>query len=78
MNKGYMININMKKYTQVTGFIGISLCLRMKKAYIVKQLCPWENMKGCTMDECAISFEILLFNFQFFIHYTIFNFSTIV
>ncbi len=47
------------------GFIGISLCLRMKKAYIVKQLCPWENIKGCTMDECAISFEILFFNLQF-------------
>jgi hypothetical protein len=33
----------------------------MKKAYIAKQLCPWENIKGCTMDECAISFEILFF-----------------
>jgi len=57
------------------GFIGISLCLMMKKAYIGLQLCPWENIKSCTMDERAISFEILFFNLQFFIHYTIFNFS---
>ncbi len=45
MNKDNMVNINMKKYRQVMGFIGISLCLRMKKTYIVKQLCPWENVK---------------------------------
>jgi len=49
-----------------------------KKAYIVKQLCHLGNIKGCTMDECAISFEISFFNLQFFIHCTIFNFSTIV